>query len=113
MSIYGISLEHLSELPQTNINSYTPSRQPHAVFHSFLLDNSKQDSATTTAHSKRWISLLKEKKVLTTSLTIIWGNTDSCAEQYRCASALYVVSVLSQFYSVIIDKGISEHGNGK
>ena len=96
-----------------DINSSTLSRQQHAVFHSFLSDDSKQDAATTTAHSKRLISLLKKKQVLTTSLSKIWENTDGCAEQYRCASALYLMSVMSQNYSIIIDPGISAPGHGK
>ena len=75
-------------LPKADINSTTLSYQRHAVFHSFLSDDSKQDAATSTAHSKRLISLLNEKKIMTTSLSIIWENTDGCAEQYRCASAL-------------------------
>ena len=93
MSIEGIALEHFSEAPQSDIS---PSLLPfprHTVFHSFLSDDSKQDADTTTAHSKRLISLLK-KKVLTTSLSTIWENTDGCAEQYRCASALYLMSVI-------------------
>ena len=36
-----------------------------------------------------------------------------CAEQYRCASALYLMSVMSQCYAVIIDRGISAPGHGK
>ena len=104
MSIEGIALEHLSAAPQADIMSSTLSRQPHAVFHSFLSDNSKHDADTTTAHRKRLISLLKNKKVLTTSLSTIWENTDCCAEQYRCASALYLMSVMSQNYSLIIDR---------
>ena len=79
----------------------------------FLSDDSKQDASTTTAHSKRLISLLKNKQVLTTSLSTIWENTNSCAEQYRCASAFYLLSVMSQTYSVIIDRGISAPGHGK
>ena len=43
----------------------------------------------------------------------IWENTDGCAEQYRCASALYLMSVIYQCYSIIIDQGISVPGNGK
>ena len=69
MSIEGISLEHFSAAPQEDINSTTPSRQRHAVFHSFLSDDRKQDSATTTAHSKLLVSLIKNKKLLTTSLS--------------------------------------------
>ena len=83
MSIEGIALEHFSAAPQADINSSTLSRPQHAVFHSFLSDNSKQDAATTTAHSKRLISLLKNKQVLNTSLSTIWekimvvqNNTD-------------------------------------
>ena len=59
------------------------------------------------------VSLLKNKQVLTTSLSTIWENTDGCAEQYRCASALYLMSVMSQTYSLIIDRVISAPGYGK
>ena len=81
MSIEGIELENSSAVPQEDINSTTPSRPRHAVFHSFLSDDRKQDAATTTEHSKRLISLLNNKQVLKTSLSTIWENTDSCAEQ--------------------------------
>ena len=40
-------------------------------------------------------------------------NTDGCIKQYICPSALYLMSVMSQCYSVIIEQGISEPGNGK
>ena len=51
--------------------------------------------------------------VLTSTLSTIWENTDGCAEKYRCASALYLMSVLSQFQSIIIDQGISITGHEK
>ena len=103
MSIEGIALEHFSALPKADINSNTQSRQLHAVFHSFLSDNIKQDTATTTAHSKLFISLIKDKKVLTTYFSIIWENTDDYSEQYICVSALYLMSGMPQCYSVMID----------
>ena len=40
-------------------------------------------------------------------------NTDGCVEQYRCASALYLMSVFSQCYSIIIDRSISAPRHGK
>ena len=46
-------------------------------------------------------------------LSTIWENTDGCAEQYICASALYLMSVMSQNYSIIIDCGISAPGHEK
>ena len=66
MSIEDISLEYFSVVSQVNINSTTPSRQCHAVFHSFLSCDSKQDAATTTAHINNLIALIKDKKLLTT-----------------------------------------------
>ena len=47
------------------------------------------------------------------TLSTIWENTDGCAEKYRCASALYFLSVLSQRHSNITDRGISTPGHGK
>ena len=41
------------------------------------------------------------------------GNADGCAEKYSCASALYLMSVMSQTYSIIIDRGISAPGHRK
>ena len=111
MSIEGIALEHFSAAPQSDINSSSLPYPRHAVFHSFLSDDNKQDAATTTAHSKRLISLLKNEKVLKTSSSTIWETTDGCAEQYRCASAMYLMSVISQTYSLIIDRGISAPGH--
>ena len=50
---------------------------------------------------------------MTSALIKIWENTDSCAEQYRCASALYLLSVFTQCFSIIIDCGVSVPGYGK
>ena len=52
MSIEGIELDNFSALQKDDLNSTTPSRQCHAAFQSFLSDDRKQDSSTTTAHSK-------------------------------------------------------------
>ena len=47
------------------------------------------------------------------SLSKIWENTDVCADKYRCASTLYLMSFMLQCYSVIIDRGISAPLHGK
>ena len=88
-------------LPKADINSTTPSSQRHAVFHYFLSYDIKKDSATTTAHSKSLIGQLKEKNI-SPSLSKIWGQNDVCTEQYKCASVLYLMLVMSQCYSVTI-----------
>ena len=106
-------MEHFSVAQQVDINSSTLSRPRHAVFHSFLSEDTKQDAATTTEHRKRLIPLIKNQQVLTISLSAIWENTDGFTEQYRCASSLYLMSVMSQTYSIIIGRGISAPGHGK
>ena len=77
------------------------------MFHSFLSYDRKQDDATTIAHSKHIIELLKQRNILSSELSTLWENTDGCAEHYRCDTALYLMSMLSQAFSVIIDRGIS------
>ena len=47
------------------------------------------------------------------TLSTIWENTDGCAEQYICDTALYLMSVLSQRHSIIFDRDISALGHGK
>ena len=46
-------------------------------------------------------------------MSTIWENTDGCAEQYICASTLYLMSVMSQCHSIIIDWGIRGTGHDK
>ena len=78
----------------------------------FFSDDSKQDASTTTAYSNRVIELFKNQKKMSTLITI-WENTDGCAEQYRCAIALYLMSVLSQRHSIIFDWVINSPGHEK
>ena len=47
------------------------------------------------------------------TFSTIWGNTDGCEYQYKCASALYLISVFYHCYSIIIYQGISAPGHGK
>ena len=46
-------------------------------------------------------------------LSEIWENTGGCADQYICAFALCLMSVMLQCYSVIIYHGIIAYGHVK
>ena len=83
-----------------------------AVFNYFLSDDSKQDAVTTSEHSKSIIELLKNIKVLFSDMSTIWVNTDGCEEQCRCATALYLLSMLAHAYNIIIDCGIGAPVHG-
>ena len=46
-------------------------------------------------------------------MSTTYENNDGCAAQYICPSVLYLMSVISQCYSIIFYWGISAPGNGK
>ena len=43
----------------------------------------------------------------------MWENTNGCAEQYICATELYVMSILDHAYYIIIDQGVGAPGHGQ
>ena len=47
------------------------------------------------------------------TLSTICQNTDGCDEYYRYATELYLMSLWSQDFSVIIDRGISAPGHAR
>ena len=64
----------------------------------FLSDDIKQDTTTTAEHSKFIIELFQNRIVLFYDMSTIWGNNSGFADQYFCATALYL---LSNFFSCI------------
>ena len=50
---------------------------------------------------------------MSNTLSTIWENTYGCDDHYRCATALYLMSMLSQAFYVIVDRGISAPENGR
>ena len=82
------------------------------VFHSHLSDESKQDAATTHAHMLVLFTELKEIGELCAGLTV-WDDTDGCGKQYRCGTALYLLSVLAGRFGIVIDRAIGAPGHGK
>ena len=46
-------------------------------------------------------------------MNTIWGNIDGCEDQYRCATQLYLLSILEHAYNIIIDCGIIAPGYGR
>ena len=59
------------------------------------------------------MELLQNRKVLMIKKSPIWENIDGCAEQYICATALYLLSMLSHKYNITIGRGVVTPGHGK
>ena len=45
-------------------------------------------------------------------MSTIWKNTGGCAEQYRCAAAINVLSILARAYDIVINRGVGSLGYG-
>ena len=72
---------------------------------SFLSDNSKQDADTKAEHSKPIVEIFI--LFLGSGHSPIWKNVDGWKYHYRCATVLYLLSILSQYFNTTIDCGIS------
>jgi hypothetical protein len=82
------------------------------VFHSHFSDDSRQDAATTHAHMTVLFDELRSIGELMAGLTV-WDDTDGCAKQYRCGTAIYLLSVLASAFDITIDRAIGAPGHGK
>ena len=110
MSIEGIVLEHFSSITQTLLLSAPLSHTHNSVFN-FFSDKIKQDNATNDEHIKNIIELLKNQKIIFSDLDTIWENIYGYAEHYIYATELFLLSMLSQAYNIITDRGTSVPGN--
>ena len=45
--------------------------------------------------------------------SILWEETDGCAKQYHCATAIYLLSLISKTYNIVIDRAVGAPGHGK
>ena len=46
-------------------------------------------------------------------MTTVWGDTDGCEKQYMCALYIYLMTVLSYLYGIVMDCEINAPGNEK
>ena len=82
------------------------------VFHSHFSNESRQDSRTTHAHMTVLFRQLKEIGELCAGM-FVWDDTDGCAKQYRCGTAIYLLSMLAVMFDITIDRAIGAPGHGK
>ena len=75
-----------------------------------FFDDRKQDDVITNAHRKLIIELFKNKQTIYLELSTIWENTYGCAYHYIYSTALYLLSILSRDYNIIIDHDVSVPG---
>ena len=81
-------------------------------FHSHLADISLQNAASTHHNMCKLLDILQEKNIIRLYSTL-FCNTDGCSKQYRCAVAMYFLSLLATRYTISIERLIGAPGHGK
>ena len=71
-----------------------------------------QNAGSTNQHMITLLDILRRKVKLEPGSTL-FCNCDGAAKQYRCANALYYLSLLASKYNISIDRAICAPGNEK
>ena len=59
------------------------------------------------------LKIFLESEKLVSGMSTVWWYIGGCAKQYRCALAIYLMTVLSYSYTIIMDRSINAPGHGK
>ena len=81
-------------------------------FHSYLSDGKIQNAAVALHHMEKMVEFLLRHGLLKKGGRIL-EQTDGAGSQYKCASALYFMSVISSRFGITYDRAISGPGHGK
>ena len=64
-------------------------------------------------HLSSFLTELLNQRMIKQESTTAWEETDGCAKQYRCATAMYLLSLISVRFNIVIDRAVGAPGNGK
>ena len=56
-------------------------------------------------------SIVEENETCFYDLVNIWEDTNVCEDQYICATALYLISILTLAHGIIINRWVGAPGN--
>ena len=81
-------------------------------FHSFLSDDPTQMASTVHFHMIKLIQHLMKKNILHRGGRLL-GSTDGCAKQYKCSTAIYLMSMLAKSFDIVVDRALGAPGHGE
>ena len=53
-----------------------------------------------------------ESGIFMSGMSMVWEDTDGCANKYRCTFAVYLMNLLSSSYGIIMNRAINVPGHG-
>ena len=81
-------------------------------FHSFMSDDTTQMASTVYFHMDMLIQKLMDSKIISKGGRVLY-QTDGCAKQYKCDTAIYFMSLLATKHEIVVDRAISASGHVK
>ena len=63
-------------------------------------------------HAIHVLKVFSESGRLVSGVSTVWEDTDGCAKQYRVALSIYLMTVLSSSYGIIIHLSSNAPGHG-
>ena len=82
------------------------------VLFSNFIDDKVQNAASYYHHMERLVKYLLKRSIIYKGSIILYSS-DGCGKWYRCARALYFISMLSSAYAIVIGWAISSPGHVK
>ena len=84
----------------------------NSEFHSYISDDNEQYACDLHAH-KFHLFFFKESGILMSGMSTVWEDTNGFAKKYRHALDIYLMTVLSYPYGIIMDFliNVTVHGN--
>ena len=77
-----------------------------------MSDDTTQMASTFYFHMDILIQKLMDSKIISKGGRVL-SQTDGCAKQYKCATAIYFMSLLETKNDIVVDRAISSIGHGK
>ena len=91
----------------------TRKNEENSEFHSYISNDNEKDVCNSHAHMVHLLKTSLESGRLVSGMSTVWEGTDGGSKQYRCAFVLYLMTVLSYSYGIILDQAIDAPGHGK
>ena len=83
-------------------------------FHSYMSDESTQNSATVYCHmTKLCNTLVNDHKLLKRGTGRLLCSTDGAAKQYKSSTSIYYMTLLATTFEIVVDRAIAAPGHGK
>ena len=97
----GIAVEYFT------ISIDPGSNEEKSESHSYISGDNEQDAFDSHAHMFHILKQFFELGILVYGMSTVWEDNNGCVKQYRCDLDIYLITVLSYSYGIIMNRTIN------